>query len=179
MLELTSHFTGIAYRSHDPRWAFAPISGEGAARHGGRFNPKGQPALYLSLSQVGALIESQQGFPKRAEPKLICSYDIDIQNIIDLTDSNILNQLNFSSREIVNCAWLLKSNKGQTPYTWQIFEDLFRQKVNGIIVPSCCAEGAGLKNLVLWHWSDELPNKISVIDSHKQLPNDLSSWIKD
>ena len=91
MLELANHFTGIAYRSHDPRWAFAPISGEGSARYGGRFNAKGQPALYLSLSQVGALLESQQGFPKRAAPKLICSYEIDIQNIVDLTDSHTLN----------------------------------------------------------------------------------------
>ena len=38
------------YRGHDPRWAFLPPSGEGAATAGGRFNPKGVPALYLAAT---------------------------------------------------------------------------------------------------------------------------------
>ena len=36
-------------RAAKPEWAYAPSSGEGAARHGGRFNPKGVEALYTSL----------------------------------------------------------------------------------------------------------------------------------
>jgi RES domain-containing protein len=171
-----TRFTAVAYRSHDPRWAFTPTSGKGAARHGGRFNPQGQHALYLSLSQVGALIESQQGFPKRAEPKLICSYDVDINNIIDLTDSHSLSELNYSADKMTHCAWLLESKRGNTPYTWQIFEQLYAQQVNGIIVHSSCAQAAGMKNLVLWRWSDQLPNKVKVIDPQNQLPSDQSSW---
>ena len=38
--------TGFVYRAHNPRWAFAPDSGQGAASAGGRFNPVGMPALY-------------------------------------------------------------------------------------------------------------------------------------
>ena len=36
------------YRAHNPRWSFAPLSGAGAARYGGRFNPTGMEALYTS-----------------------------------------------------------------------------------------------------------------------------------
>ncbi|MGB0496480.1 MAG: RES family NAD+ phosphorylase, partial [Kangiellaceae bacterium] len=47
-------FNGIVFRAHNPKWAYQPDSGEGAARLGGRFNPKGTPAFYTSLSQIGA-----------------------------------------------------------------------------------------------------------------------------
>lgn len=177
MLDLAQPFKDIVYRSHDPRWSFEPTSGEGAARYGGRYNPKGQVALYLSLSQVGALVESQQGFPKRAHPKLLCSYDVDMQSIIDLTDINVLNQLNINFDELINCPWLLTSQKGKIPYTWEVFTRLYQQNINGIVVPSSRPEGIGLKNLVLWRWSGHLPNKISVIDPDKQLPLNQSSWL--
>lgn len=173
---ISSRFQGVVYRSHDPRWSFEPTSGEGAARHGGRFNPQGSPALYLSLSQVGALLESQQGFPKRAEPKLICSYDVDITNIIDLTNPDVTTELAISTEKIADCPWLLESKRGKTPYTWQIFEQLYVENINGILVHSYCPGGKGMKNLVLWRWSDQLPNKIKVIDPHNQLPTNQSSW---
>ena len=46
-------FQGDCYRAHNPMWSFSPLSGAGAAIHGGRFNSKGMPALYLSLSIEG------------------------------------------------------------------------------------------------------------------------------
>jgi RES domain-containing protein len=39
-------FDGLVYRAHHPGWAYQPTSGEGAERHGGRFNRKGLTALY-------------------------------------------------------------------------------------------------------------------------------------
>jgi RES domain-containing protein len=46
-----------AYRVHDPKWSFAPVSGAGAARMGGRANRAGVNALYLSLEPETALAE--------------------------------------------------------------------------------------------------------------------------
>ena len=37
------------YRMHAPKWAIAPTSGAGAAKHGGRVNRPGVEALYLAL----------------------------------------------------------------------------------------------------------------------------------
>jgi hypothetical protein len=33
------HFTGLLYRAHNPVWSRTPLSGEGAARFGGRERP--------------------------------------------------------------------------------------------------------------------------------------------
>lgn len=61
-------FIGLVYRAHNPRWAFAPNSGEGAALTGGRFNPPGVLALYTSLRFEIAWLEAQQAFPFKAQP---------------------------------------------------------------------------------------------------------------
>ena len=61
-------FQGLAYRAHNPRWSFTPLSGEGAAVHGGRFNPRGTPALYLALDPMTAIKEAAQGFARKFEP---------------------------------------------------------------------------------------------------------------
>ncbi|MGV3552391.1 RES family NAD+ phosphorylase [Rhizobium sp.] len=66
-------FSGFAYRAHDPKWAFDPLSGEGAAIHGGRFNPRGVEALYLATSLEGAVLEASHGFAYRFEPLTIMS----------------------------------------------------------------------------------------------------------
>jgi RES domain-containing protein len=49
-----------AYRMHLPRWAVAPTSGAGAAKHGGRVNRPGVAALYLALDIETAVKEYQQ-----------------------------------------------------------------------------------------------------------------------
>jgi RES domain-containing protein len=52
--------TTVAYRVHDPKWAFAPTSGAGAGKYGGRANRPGVNAIYLSLDLATALAEYRQ-----------------------------------------------------------------------------------------------------------------------
>ncbi|TIU28930.1 MAG: hypothetical protein E5W38_22550, partial [Mesorhizobium sp.] len=68
-------FVGTCYRAHDPRWSFKPISGDGAAVRGARFNAKGVPTLYLALSVMTAVKEANQGLAYRIDPCVLCSYD--------------------------------------------------------------------------------------------------------
>jgi RES domain-containing protein len=49
-----------AYRMHVPKWAAMPLSGEGAAQHGGRANRPGIAAIYLALDIETAVKEYQQ-----------------------------------------------------------------------------------------------------------------------
>jgi len=53
---ITSLVETVAYRVHQPRWAFDPISGAGAAAEGGRANRKGLHALYLALDPQTAIV---------------------------------------------------------------------------------------------------------------------------
>ena len=48
-------YQGMLYRALNPIHAREPLSGRGAELYGGRFNPKGLPALYTSLSIMTAL----------------------------------------------------------------------------------------------------------------------------
>ena len=61
----------------------SPFSGEGARLFGGRWNAKGQAALYLALDHATAVAEFYQGF---AKPGTLIPYRMDATAIADLTD---------------------------------------------------------------------------------------------
>ena len=48
------------WRMLAPRWSHKPLSGQGAARCGGRCNVPGQPALYMSEGFATAITEYEQ-----------------------------------------------------------------------------------------------------------------------
>ena len=164
-------FKGIAFRAHDPRWAFLPDSGEGSNRTGGRFNQVGTQALYLSLTNIGALLESQQGFNNKAQPKLICAYEVDVTNILDLTDPVAVEHYSINKR-LLDCAWMLEDD----PYSQVLSKKLFEQGVNGVISPSYAKGGEDCLNLILWRWTKSKPNKVIVIDDFEALPKNQLSW---
>jgi RES domain-containing protein len=165
-------FKGIAFRSHDPKWAFLPNSGEGAKITGGRFNQVGTSALYLSLTNIGALIESQQGFNNKAQPKLICAYEVDVTNILDLTDALTVKHYGINTR-LLDCAWMLEDE----PYSQVLSTQLFKQGVNGLIYSSYAKGGEDCLNLVLWRWTKTKPNKVIVVDDFDALPKNQLSWL--
>jgi len=78
--------TGFVYRTHNPKWAFAADPVQGA----GGFNLPGTPALYTSLRFETAWLEAQQAFPFKAQPMTLCAYDVDCEDILDLTDAATL-----------------------------------------------------------------------------------------
>lgn len=164
-------FNGLAYRSHDPKWSFKPESGLGAKKFGGRFNRKGVPALYLSLNQMGALLESQQGFSNKAQPKLICTYNIETSDIVDLSTPEMADAHDIIFEKLA-CAWMLDNN----PYTHQISDTLLAKGASGIISPSYASGAKDCLNLVLWKWSNKLPYKVLVVDDNNALPKNQLSW---
>jgi RES domain-containing protein len=142
-------FQGVCYRAHDPRWAISPISGEGAAIRGARFNPKGVPALYLSTSIEGAITEASQGFGHRIHPLTICSYDIDCDDVADLTDEASQHALGISP-DVMASAWASALSDSRRPDSWAIYDDISGTYA-GILVPSFAHRAAtSVSNLVLW-----------------------------
>jgi RES domain-containing protein len=63
-------FQGTCYRAHNPKWSHAPLSGGGAAIRGGRFNPAGIPAFYLSLTVETALKEIMASQPSTIDREM-------------------------------------------------------------------------------------------------------------
>ncbi|WGM40881.1 RES domain-containing protein [Caulobacter sp. NIBR1757] len=157
-------FRGTAYRAHDPRWSFSPLSGDGAAIHGGRFNPKGMPALYLGLAPMTAIKEASQGLALKIEPLVLCSYDVDCENIVDLTTAAGLKAAGVAGSDLA-CGWMLLAHEGRTPQTWAMATRLIADGVIGVIAPSFApGSTADDRNLVLWRWGQDKPCRITVHD---------------
>ncbi len=163
-------YQGVAYRAHNPKWSWSPTSGEGARLHGGRFNPKGMPALYLSLTAGTAVLEASQGFGKRFPPLTLVTYDLDCCDLLDLTKPAGLKKAK-TVPTVLGCDWLLCTALGKEVPSWALARRLIAGGIAGIIVPSF-AKGAlgGDKNLVLWTWSESLPHHVCVFDPDERLP---------
>ncbi|MFY9657165.1 MAG: RES family NAD+ phosphorylase [Methylocystis sp.] len=169
-------FQATCYRAHDPRWSFAPLSGTGAAIRGARFNPKGAPALYLALTLMTAVKEINQGFAHKIEPCVLCSYDVDCEDVVDLRAEDDRKAAEVSLDDMA-CAWFSDLSQGREPPSWRIARVLIRAGNAGVLVPSF-APGATTEdqNLVLWKWGPDLPHKISVHDPSGRLQRDQLSW---
>ncbi len=157
-------FQGVAYRAHDPRFAWEPVSGEGARLKGGRFNPKGVPALYLALTIEGMIIEMSHGFARRFAPLTICSYTVDVEGLMDLRLEADQQRAGVTLAELA-CPWALDRTNGRIPASWVLTERLRKDGASGILVPSF-ANGAasGMSNLVLWKWGAKLPHRVELHD---------------
>lgn len=169
-------FVGTCYRAHDPRWAFKPMSGDGAAIRGARFNPKGIPALYLGLSIMTAVKEANQGFAHRIDPCVLCAYEVDCEDIADLTTEEGRGEHAIAFDDMA-CAWASALADGERPASWSVYDRLKARGIAGIRVPSF-APGAEAddNNLVLWRWGPDLPHKVAVFDPSGRLPKDQLSW---
>jgi RES domain-containing protein len=169
-------FVGTAYRAHNPRWSFRPTSGDGAAIHGGRFNPKGMPALYLSVGVITAIKEANQAFAHKMEPYVLCSYEIDCEDIANLGDDAARNAAGVEE-SVLSAAWFAHVAAGTTPPQWTMVIDLVARGSAGALVPSYAPGAmASERNLVLWKWGPDLPHKISVHDPSGRLPKNQLSW---
>lgn len=167
---------GTCFRAHDPKWAFDPLSGAGAALKGGRFNSKGTDALYLALTIEGMILEQGHGLAHRFDPLTICSYIVDVEDLVDLRTEADRKAANVDLADMA-CAWFEDLSNGKRPASWGVAEKLLAARASGIITPSF-AHGARADhaNLVLWKWGPDLPHKVEVHDPTGRLPRDQSSW---
>lgn len=107
-------FTGTVYRAHNPEWAWSPISGEGARRHGGRFNRPGVPALYTSLSPLTALLEaSPLGRPM--QPITLCAYKVDARPVFDSRNPTMRVAHRVDAADLACPGWNREMLEGKVP----------------------------------------------------------------
>lgn len=169
---------GQVFRAHNPRWAFAPDSGDGAAATGGRFNRTGLPALYTSCRFETAWLEAQQGFTLKPAPLTICAYEVDCKDLADLTDPAVCVELGVRAADLA-CAWMDFRDRGVDPPTWTLADRLIAGGVSGIRVRSFAAgaDPGRDTNVIFWRWSRTPPFQVYAIDPSGRLPRNDLSWL--
>lgn len=167
-MTLPGGFTGKLYRALNPLWAAKPLSGEGAARFGGRFNTPGMPALYCSLDPLTALREANQ--VGDLQPTTLVAFDAVIDRVFDGCSAEAAADFGRSLDDMGDPLWREAMLQNAEVPTQRFARELVSAGYAGLRVRSFArgSDGSGL-NLVLWNWSNEPPHRITVIDDDGRL----------
>jgi RES domain-containing protein len=161
-------YRGPLYRALNPVYAREPLSGRGAELYGGRFNPKGIPALYSSLSVMTALREANQA--GSLQPTTLVAYDAEIERVFDCRDEAALRAEGMDAAEIADSTWRDQMKSSGNARTQSFARRLIDVGFHAILVRSFAPGATGDDlNLVLWKWSDAAPSRLTLIDDENRL----------
>ena len=162
-------FRGLVYRAHNPQWSWSPLSGEGARRHGGRFNRRGVAALYASLDPLTAIREAQP-LGRPMQPLTLCAYEVDAAPVFDALDEESRRDLGASDADLACPAWEADMLAGTVPASQALADRLVAAGYAGLRVRSFASgAGAGDINLVMWRWGTDLPVRVVLVDDEDRL----------
>ncbi|EEE48208.1 RES domain protein (plasmid) [Labrenzia sp. THAF191b] len=161
-------YSGKLYRALNPVYAREPMSGRGAALYGGRFNPKGVPALYTSTSVLTALREANQ--VGDLQPTTLVCYRAEIEMVFDTTDRAALEAVGLNEVALADPAWRDQMKTRGQARTQRFASDLVTAGYNGLLVRSFAkGAGPGDMNLVLWKWGTSASCCLELIDDEDRL----------
>lgn len=155
-----------------PKWAHSPLSGAGAARHGGRYNLPGTAALYLSEELLTAVAEYEQELGIR--PGTFCAYEVDVADVVKLADERVRTTIPITLDDLLGPWQEIAFVRGERPPTWTLAQRLQTQGCAGVRVPSAILPDTA--NLVLWRWNDMPDRQVVAHDPLGDLPVDQSAW---
>ena len=162
------HYQGMLYRALNPVHAREPLSGRGAELYGGRFNPKGTPALYTSLSILTALREANQ--VGHLQPTTLVSYKADIEAVFDSRDADALRSENVDPTELADPTWRDQMRERGEARTQALARRLVAAGYRGLLVRSFApGAGEGDLNLVLWMWGAAEGARLVLVDDENRL----------
>jgi RES domain-containing protein len=164
----TTAYGGLLYRALNPRWAADPLSGEGAAIYGGRFNARGTPALYTSLSPVTAMKEAQQ--VGTFQPITLVACEAIVPRLFDGRDTTALEVLGITPADLAHPDWREEMRGGRMARTQAFAARLKDAGIQGLLIPSF-APGANTEdmNLVILVWNGAEGATLRVIDDENRL----------
>jgi RES domain-containing protein len=161
-------YQGKLYRALNPLYARNALSGRGSELYGGRFNPKGVPALYTSLSVMTALREANQ--VGSLQPTTLVSYEATIEQIFDTRDTLAIAAEGIDADLLAAPSWRDEAKANGKSRTQSFAQRLMAKGYRGLLVRSFAAgAGANDLNLVLWAWSDASPAQLILIDDEGRL----------
>ena len=161
-------YSGKLYRALNPVYAREPMSGRGAELYGGRFNPKGVPALYASTSVLTALREANQ--VGDLQPTTLVCYRAAIEMVFDTTEKAALSATGIEDAVLSDPTWRDQMKTTGEARTQRFARELIAAGYYGLLVRSF-AKGAGPRdmNLVLWKWGEAGPASLELIDDEDRL----------
>jgi RES domain-containing protein len=120
--------------------------------------------------------EVSGGFAHRLTPYVLCSYDVDCEDIADLRTDAGRAALGVDLADLA-CAWGDALIARREPASWSVVRRLIAEGYAGILVQSF-ANGATAddQNLVLWRWGPNPPHRVDVYDPTGRLPKNSLSW---
>ncbi len=161
-------YRGLLYRALNPIHARDPLSGEGARRYGGRFNPKGMPALYTAQSVTTAIREANQ--IGTLQPTTLVAYEADIGPIFDATDPITLAAQGLNPTDLADDDWRARMLADGKAPTQELAEGLKASGFAGMQVRSFAKGATDFDlNLVLWVWGRDAPTILLLVDDEGRL----------
>ncbi|SFU15583.1 RES domain-containing protein [Mesorhizobium sp. YR577] len=161
-------YRGKLYRALNPVYAREPLSGRGAELYGGRFNPKGVPALYASLSVMTALREANQ--VGNLQPTTLVCYDAEIDGVFDCRDEQALEAEGLDTAALADSTWRNQMKATGEARTQAFARRLIAGGYHALVVRSFAPGASEVDlNLVLWTWGNEAPARLSLIDDENRL----------
>ena len=151
------------------------MSGRGAALYGGRFNPKGVPALYCCLFVMTAIREANQA--GNLQPITLVSYDADVEKVFDARDAEALASEGMDAAALAASTWRdeMKTRRDETRTSGEARTQSFARRLiadgyRGLLVRSF-APGTREDdlNLVIWPGGDASPSCLTLIDDEGRL----------
>ena len=129
-------------------------SGAGASKTGGRWNPKGIPAIYASLDVETATLEAYQdfiyrGFPMSAiKPRVTAAARAKLTKVLDLTNRTVLKHIGFKTKDLIEEDWRGLQKARVESWTQAIGRGCYVAKFQAMIVPSARRKQG--KNIVIF-----------------------------
>lgn len=162
------NYRGKLYRALNPVHARQPLSGRGAELHGGRFNPKGLPTLYASMSVMTALREAKQ--VGSFQPTTLVCYEAEIESVFDGRESAALEARGMNLEALADPTWRDQMKASGEARTQSFARQLIDEGYHALLVRSF-APGATVQdlNLVIWRWGNAAPVRLSLIDDENRL----------
>jgi RES domain-containing protein len=161
-------YRGLLYRALNPVYAREPLSGRGAELYGGRFNAKGTPAIYTSLTIMTALREANQ--VGTLQPTTLVCYEAEIERIFDTRDVAALAAGGMDGEALADASWRDQIKANGEAKTQTFARRLIDAGYHGLLVRSFArGSGADDMNLVLFSWGAMPPSRLMLIDDEKRL----------